>query len=51
MPRLPGGDWIHGVTIGHGGEPVLSATTFHPNRSGQRGYADAIAAAHRDVFR
>jgi lysophospholipase L1-like esterase len=47
----PKEDWIHGVTFGRGGEPVLSATTFHPNPSGQRGFADAIAAANRDVFR
>jgi len=47
----PKEDWIHGVTFGRGGEPVLSATTFHPNPSGQRGYADAIADANRDVFR
>jgi lysophospholipase L1-like esterase len=47
----PKEDWIHGVTFGRGGEPLLSATTFHPNPSGQRGLADAIAAANRDVFR
>jgi lysophospholipase L1-like esterase len=47
----PAEDWIHGVTFGRNGEPLISPQTFHPNPSGQRGFADAIAAANRDVFR
>jgi lysophospholipase L1-like esterase len=47
----PAEDWIHGVTFGRDGEPLISPQTFHPNPSGQRGFADAIAAANHDVFR
>jgi lysophospholipase L1-like esterase len=46
----PAADWIHGVTFGRNGEPIISPQTFHPNPSGQRGFADAIAATNRDVF-
>jgi hypothetical protein len=44
-------DWIHGVTFGRNGGPLISAQTFHPNPAGQRGFADAIAGANHDVFR
>ena len=47
----PAADWLHGVTFGRDDEPVISPQTFHPNPSGQRGFADAIAASNRDVFR
>jgi lysophospholipase L1-like esterase len=47
----PAADWLHGVTFGRNGEPAISPQTFHPNPSGQRGFADAIADANRDVFR
>jgi lysophospholipase L1-like esterase len=47
----PAADWFHGVTFGRNGEPVLSPQTFHPTPDGQRGFANAIAAANRDVFR
>jgi hypothetical protein len=30
-------------------EPI-APQTFHPNRAGQAGYANAVAAANRDVF-
>jgi Carbamoyltransferase C-terminus len=33
------------------GEWKISPTIFHPNASGQRGLAAAIAAANSDVFR
>ena len=46
----PKADWIHGITRGRNGEPKISPTTFHPNRDGQRGFADVIAAANPDVF-
>jgi lysophospholipase L1-like esterase len=47
----PAADWLHGVTFGRNGEPIISPQTFHPNPSGQRGFADAIAGANRDAFR
>jgi hypothetical protein len=44
--------WIHGVTLGRHHEPLFfSPQTFHPNPSGQRGLADAIASANHDLFR
>ncbi len=46
----PAEDWIHGLTLGRKGKPLLSPITFHPNREGQRGYAEVIAAANRDIF-
>jgi len=33
------------------GEPTISPTTFHPNRDGQRGFADVIAATNQDIFK
>jgi hypothetical protein len=30
-------------------EPI-APQIFHPNRAGQAGYANAVAAANRDVF-
>lgn len=50
----PKGDWIGGLPISQlpdtlRGHPPI--TVFHPNRSGQAGYADAIAAQNRDIFR
>jgi lysophospholipase L1-like esterase len=47
----PAQDWFHGVTFGRNGESRISPQTFHPNPAGQRGFADVIAAANRDVFR
>jgi hypothetical protein len=50
----PDKDWLHGITLKRkGGRRTLatSPSTFHPNAAGQVGYARAIAAANRDVFR
>lgn len=50
----PATDWLHGITLERKrGRRMLetSPSTFHPNAAGQNGYARAIAAGNRDVFR
>jgi lysophospholipase L1-like esterase len=46
----PKQDWIHGVTRRDGKVIETALQTFHPNQAGQAGYANAIAAANRDIF-
>jgi hypothetical protein len=43
------GDWIGGLPATQVLHPPI--TTFHPNHSGQAGYANAIASANPDIFR
>ena len=47
----PSTDWSTASPAGATASRRSRRRRFHPNRDGQRGFADAIAAANQDIFK